>query len=112
MRTLINDQWSFAKLSAGSTLKDAETATFMPVDLPHDWLIREEKDLYETADAWYRRTIELPEDHEPVVMLRFDGVYMDCDVLLNGEILCSHPYGYTALFRKRHIPGRIPGNPA
>ena len=96
MRTLINDQWSFAKLSAGSTLKDAETATFMPVDLPHDWLIREEKDLYETADAWYRRTIELPEDHEPVVMLRFDGVYMDCDVLLNGEILCSHPYGYTA----------------
>ena len=40
MRTLINDQWSFAKLSAGSTLKDAETATFMPVDLPHDWLMK------------------------------------------------------------------------
>ena len=95
MRTLINDQWSFAKLPSGSELKDTENAAFTPVDLPHDWLIWQD-DLYETADAWYRRTIELPENHEPVVMLRFDGVYMDCDVLLNGEVLCSHPYGYTA----------------
>ncbi|QUC68071.1 glycoside hydrolase family 2 TIM barrel-domain containing protein [Aristaeella hokkaidonensis] len=95
MRTLINDQWFFAKLPAGSGLKDAEKASFTPVDLPHDWLIWQD-DLYETADAWYRRIIELPEDHEPVVMIRFDGVYMDCDVLLNGEVLCTHPYGYTA----------------
>ena len=96
MRTLINDQWFFAKLPAGSGLKDAEKASFIPVDLPHDWLIWQEDDLYESADAWYRRTIELPEDHEPIVMIRFDGVYMDCDVLLNGELLCTHPYGYTA----------------
>ena len=66
-----------------------------PVDLPHDWLIGQ-KDLYESADAWYTRGIELPEDHEPVVLVRFDGVYMDCDVLLNGEMICTHPYGYTA----------------
>ena len=96
MRTLINDQWFFAKLPTGSGLKDTENADFIPVDLPHDWLIWQENDLYESADAWYRRKIELPDDHEPVVMIRFDGVYMDCDVLLNGEILCTHPYGYTA----------------
>ena len=95
MRTLINDQWYFAKLPAGSGMKEAEKAAFTPVDLPHDWLIWQD-DLYETADAWYRRTIELPENHEPVVMIRFDGVYMDCDVLLNGEVLYTHPYGYTA----------------
>ena len=95
MMTLINDGWQFAKLDAGSTQEDAEKASFIPVDLPHDWLIWQD-DLYETADAWYTRDIELPEGHDPVVMVRFDGVYMECDVLLNGEVLCTHPYGYTA----------------
>ena len=95
MRKLINDGWLFAKLPAGSTPEDVEKAEFMPVDLPHDWLIWQ-NDLYETADAWYRRELELPEGHEPVVLVRFDGVYMDCDVLLNGEIIRTHRYGYTA----------------
>ena len=96
MQILINDGWLFAKLPTGSTVCDAEKAKFVPVDLPHDWLIWQGNDLYESADAWYRRTIELPDEHEPVVMIRFDGVYMDCDVLLNNEVICSHPYGYTA----------------
>ena len=96
MRKLINDGWFFAKLPPGSTLSDAEKAGFEPVDLPHDWLIWQENDLYETADAWYRRTLDLQEGPEPVVMIRFDGVYMDCDVLLNGQVVFQHPYGYTA----------------
>ena len=95
MRKLINDGWLFTKLPAGSTLSDAGSAHFRPVDLPHDWLIWQ-KDLYESADAWYRRELAFDQDYDPVVMIRFDGVYMDCDVLLNGEIICSHPYGYTA----------------
>ena len=95
MRKLINDGWLFAKLPAGSTLEDTEKAEFVPVDLPHDWLIWQ-TDLYETADAWYRRELELPEEHDPVVLVRFDGVYMDCDILLNGEVIRTHRYGYTA----------------
>ena len=95
MHTLINDEWLFAKLPCGSTRNDAEKASYEPVDLPHDWLIGQ-KDLYECADAWYRRFIDLPEEHDPVVIVRFDGVYMDCDVLLNGETVCTHAYGYTA----------------
>ena len=95
MHTLINDGWLFAKLPCGSTRNDAEKASYTPVDLPHDWLIGQ-KDLYESADAWYRRFIDLPEHHDPVVIVRFDGVYMDCDVLLNGETVCTHAYGYTA----------------
>ena len=96
MKILINDGWTFAKLPSGSVFADAENAVFYPVDLPHDWLIWQEDDLYQSADAWYRRTIELPDGHEPNVFVRFDGVYMDCDVFLNGELICSHPYGYTA----------------
>ncbi len=96
MRELINDGWSFSKLPVGSSFADAENAAFEPVDLPHDWLIWQKNDLYESADAWYQRIIKMPEDHDPTVMIRFDGVYMDCDVILNGQVIYSHPYGYTA----------------
>ena len=51
MRILINDGWAFAKLQAGSTADDAEKAEFVRVDLPHDWLIWQGNNLYETADV-------------------------------------------------------------
>ncbi len=97
MTFLFNDGWMFAKLPVGSTEADAEKASFFPVDLPHDWLIWQADDLYESADAWYRREWNYePSPDFPVTILYFDGVYMDCDVLLNGEVICTHRYGYTA----------------
>ena len=97
MTKLINDGWMFAKLPLGSTLADAEKADFTPVDLPHDWLIWQTENLYESADAWYMRELVFSTKAElPVSILVFEGVYMNCDVLLNGEVICSHPYGYTA----------------
>jgi beta-galactosidase len=46
--------------------------------------------------AWYRKTFERP----PLTPggkaeVRFEGVYMNCDVWLNGKHLGNHPYGYT-----------------
>lgn len=96
MERLFNDGWQFVKLHSGSSLKAAESAAWRAADLPHDFLIAQENNLYETADGWYRRTLAVPEEWlSKAVMLRFDGVYMDCDVLLNGEILRTHHYGYT-----------------
>lgn len=46
--------------------------------------------------SWYRKTFDRPQ--VPVggrVELRFEGVYMNCDVWLNGAHLGNHPYGYT-----------------
>ena len=93
MTHLINDGWSYAKLPHGSSYQDALNAPCAPVDLPHDWLIWQ-KELYETSDGWYRRTLTVPADGL-VRMLRFDGVYMDCDVILNGRVIRTHRYGYT-----------------
>ena len=46
---------------------------------------------------FYLRTLDVPESWcASCVLVRFDGVYMDCDVLLNGHIVCTHHYGYTA----------------
>lgn len=96
MKKLFNDGWEFLKLPLNSTWKEASNSTnWHQVDLPHDWLIWQPQNLYESADAWYRRELivnEIPE----CSMLSFDGVYMDCDILLNGQVICSHAYGYTA----------------
>ena len=52
MEQRLNDDWLFAKLPTGSTLNDAHAVAFRPVDLPHDWLIGQTEDLYESAEAW------------------------------------------------------------
>ena len=97
MDLLLNDCWKFRKMPAGSKIRETgDPSAWQDVDLPHDWLIWQESNLYETADAWYYRELNLPADRPPVCLLRFDGVYMDCDVWLNGEVICSHAYGYTA----------------
>lgn len=47
--------------------------------------------------GWYRKIFSvahLPADRR--FEIRFDGVYMDSDVWLNGEHLGNHPYGYTS----------------
>lgn len=96
MERLLNDGWSFAKLPNGSTLQQADDARWVSVDLPHDFLIYNENALYENADGWYRRVLNVPAQWlSKAVSLRFDGVYMDCDVLLNGEVIFTHHYGYT-----------------
>ena len=100
MRRLLNDDWRFALLPPGSDLAHAlalSGAAWRDVDIPHDWLIENAEDLYADGDGWYRRRLVLPEDcANRVWRLRFDGVYMDCDVWLNGALLATHRYGYTA----------------
>ena len=94
MRRLLNDEWEFARLAPGAS---PEGARWQPVDIPHDFLIEDANDLYADADGWYRRTLTVPGDWAGRAwLLRFDGVYMDCDVLLNGRKLATHRYGYTA----------------
>ena len=47
--------------------------------------------------GWYRKEFALPElPADAHVELRFDGVYQNADVWLNGVHLGFHPYGYTS----------------
>lgn len=47
--------------------------------------------------GWYRKQLQLPAlSDDARVELTFDGVYMNCQVWLNGVMLAEHPYGYTA----------------
>ena len=46
--------------------------------------------------GWYRKAFDKPQVTQGgKVELRFEGVYMNCDVWINGVKLGNHPYGYT-----------------
>ena len=109
MKKLLNDGWEFLKTHQGSTAAEATGSDeWVPVDLPHDWLIWQSGNLYESADAWYRRRIFYEGKIPETCLLHFDGVYMDCDVLLNGKVICRHAYGYTAFYADLSS-GIVPG---
>lgn len=79
-----------------------------PVDIPHDWLIYNTENLYETGEGWYRKIFTLPDDQDGNrFAVRFEGVYMDSAVYVNDRIAGEWKYGYstfefdiTALLKK------------
>ena len=110
MRKLINDRWSFAKFKTGTeyeTIADilengysgdpAESpvlSAISKVDVPHDWMISNTNDLYQSSVGVYTRTLLL--DASKCNSLFFEGVYMRTTVYLNGEKIFFWPYGYTS----------------
>jgi beta-galactosidase len=89
--------------------REPDYSTWRELDLPHDWSI----ELPRQADApsqasggyfqmgrgWYRKTFTAPEAwRDKRVWIEFEGVYMNAEVRLNGELLGRHPYGYTSFF--------------
>ena len=77
-RTLWNDNWYFAKTELGVNWEDRQIweAKMQPVDLPHDWLIYDTKNLYEDSIGWYRKNFAYAPDkteNDDRVILRFEG---------------------------------------
>ena len=105
MRKLWNDGWKFVRLPVGSAYEDMKKAAAADVTLPHDWLIERENDLYESGDGWYVKTLREHPDAGEHILLDFDGVYTDADVLLNGEVILTHRYGYSPFFAE--LTGRL-----
>ena len=91
-RRLFCDKWEFALCPIGTVYEDAKD--WQPVDLPHDWLIYDTKDLYKNSTGWYRRTCVHRNDGQRTA-LRFEGVYMDSRVYVNGVQAFEWKNGYT-----------------
>ncbi len=89
---LICDGWEFVKTPIGTEYSDS--LEWKSVDLPHDWLIYNTKNLYETSTGWYRRKLFYT-PAEGIAALRFEGVYMDCKVYVNSECAGEWKYGYS-----------------
>src|ERR1700722_18866916 len=111
-RVSFNDGWefrpkvsSFAELGRGG-------APWLPVTLPHDAMIGQERVAPDGAvtdggaNAYfpggvfeYRKTFFVPEEHRGRrILVEFEGVYRDAMVYVNGNYAGQRPYGYS-LFR-------------
>jgi beta-galactosidase len=92
-----------------------DDSNWRKIDLPHDWSI---EDLPGTdspfsinaisqvsggfttgGTGWYRKSFSLPENLKTKrFRILFEGVYMNCEVYLNGQYIGSNPYGYTSFW--------------
>ncbi|MDE7302586.1 MAG: DUF4982 domain-containing protein [Oscillospiraceae bacterium] len=97
MKKLFNNGWEFKKtdvdLPFGQVRGQVGGDGWTRVDIPHDWLIHQTKDLYETSAGWYRKSFTV--NGEAVRLVRFEGVYMDTAVWVNGKPAGEWKYGYS-----------------
>lgn len=96
-KKLWNDGWEFCEKPLGAQEEGlfAESEEWQSVDLPHDWLIYDATDLYRDGEGWYRKHF-FCQPGEERISLRFDGVYMNCTVYVNGVRVYDWKYGYSA----------------
>lgn len=90
---LICDGWEFSKNPIGTEYSDE--LCWSKVDLPHDWMIYQTRNLYETSTGWYRRNLAYQKRDGVRTSIRFDGVYMDSRVYVNGALAGEWKYGYS-----------------
>ena len=104
MECSFNFGWEFA-LTDRTDFPGAEVL-FRPVQLPHDWSVEYEVaqdapscgsgGYARTGIGWYRKRFDAAPEAGKEVSLLFGGVYMNCDVWVNGKHAGSHVYGYTS----------------
>lgn len=93
-----NKNWLFSRQPLGdeAQLPDPAAADWMPVNLPHDWLISNSRDHYESSEGWYQKELFLPSEPFGEYLLFFEGVYMDCTVYVNNRAAGQWKYGYSS----------------
>ncbi|MCL2600088.1 MAG: DUF4982 domain-containing protein, partial [Treponema sp.] len=95
---LFNDKWLFAKqkLDLGAEMEQSLACNldWEPVYVPHDWLIYDANNLYKSSVGFYRKEFDVAKG-EQVFTVRFDGVYMDSSVYVNGAHVGDWKYGYS-----------------
>lgn len=90
---LFCDCWEFSKNPIGTDYSD--DLSWQRVDIPHDYMIYETRDLYSTSTGWYRKSFSAKKCDGMRTAVRFEGVYMDCAVFVNGCNVGEWKYGYS-----------------
>ena len=91
-----NTEWMFGCRDYKEDDLTKEPEEWEPVDLPHDWLIYNTQDLYRDSIGWYKKTFQYKNDGLRW-MIRFEGIYMDSTIYVNGIEIGSWKYGYSTL---------------
>ena len=103
-----NDGWKFS-LDMGADETPAapgfDDSGWRTLNLPHDWAIEGDFDEHNPSGTgggalpggigWYRKSFKISEkERGQVLIIEFDGVYMNSSVYINGHLLGTRPYGY------------------
>jgi beta-galactosidase len=97
-KQLFNDYWKFTKQQIGTSLEtiNSNDTAWNEVEIPHDWLILDTTNLYETSEGWYRKVFSVENIDEQFFKLCFDGVYMNSTVFVNDIEVGTWRYGYSS----------------
>lgn len=98
MQTLFNEGWEFSlqPLHTSYNAMEKRAEAFTPAGLPHDWMIYDAAHLYQDGTGWYRKRFFWEKKEDELVFLRFDGIYMDSRIYINGKKAVEWKYGYSA----------------
>lgn len=98
--------WRFQQQDTpGAELPGFDDSRWRVLDVPHDWSVENPYSKENTPEnswlpggtGWYRRMFDAPDDWtQRVVLVRFDGVYMNSKVWLNGQPVGGRPYGFSS----------------
>ena len=98
--------WSKAGKCYGPAAPGFDDADWRNVDLPHDWSVEHapgpsfplRNGFLRMGVGWYRRPLAVdPAWEGRRVVLRFDGIYRDATVFVNGHVLGFRRSGYLPL---------------
>lgn len=115
MTTLFNENWEFCEipiadddmykdekpvlLNPDSFFDVAKTVDYKKINLPHDWMIYHVQDLYKNSVGCYKKKFVIEQDvniNDNHFAIRFEGVYMNSAVWINGQKAGEWKYGYAA----------------
>lgn len=113
MRELFTDGWTFAKKiltekenrelhSPQDFYNEGEIKKldYEKVFLPHDWLIYDTKNLYQSSVGFYKKEFTLENEkseNSSLYFLRFEGIYQNWAAYINGKKACEWKYGYSTV---------------
>lgn len=97
MKRLFNGGWSFwcGEPDLGVSEAGKHLTEFQKVDLPHDWLIADAKNLYRDGCGFYRKIFSMQPKENKRYSLIFEGVYMDTTIWVNEQQAGEWKYGYS-----------------
>lgn len=97
MKRLFNGGWGFWCGEPDLDVSEAgkHLTEFQKVDLPHDWLIADVKNLYRDGCGFYRKNFSMQPKENKRYSLIFEGVYMDTTIWVNEQQAGEWKYGYS-----------------
>ena len=107
-QTLFDQGWTFALGDhPEAAAPDFDDKKWRKLDLPHDWSIEgvtaanepsgNDGGYFPTGIGWYRKNFTIDKaDRDKLIGLYFEGVYMNSEVYVNGQLVGKYPYGYSS----------------